>query len=861
MPIKIKITDLEDNSSIYMYLRQRSERSESDIGRNINNKGPENNGVSTCNYGDDERSNFWFWYEYDVAPRDNPAMPYNYECGKEVYNYGGASSYNYGGNVPEKGPYHDVGLNNQISPYNYECGKEVYNYGGGNAGITSYNYGRNVPDKGPYYDVGVSAYNCGKEVYNYGGVTSYNYGEKVPDKGPYYDVGVNNQISPYQYGNKEVASCNYQCTAQISPNCYSGGFKGVSPSPYQGEVDMKKSPMECPPRDIPRITSTMNCPPRDIPRITSTMNCPPRDIPRIMSTMNCPPRDIPRITSTMNCPPRDIPRIMSTMNCPPRDIPRIMSTMNCPPRDIPRITSPMNCPPRDIPRITSPMNCPPRDIPRITRLKCKRKCCKKLKTQGKDIKITPMSAEGLSEVGPIAKKYLKKNGDFIFGIHFDKEANAFKVGRDLVMVDGNDLVLNFEEEVMRYTGTEGLWRLITQDMSYFDEDYYFSDEDWVVYMELLLRTNYHQCSDTVAKDDDPENITPMFLCCLGLGAGGVAVGGAGGLAVGGAGGLVAGGAGGLVVGGAVGGAVGFAGGVGFTLATLLGLKFAANLGKVLTSALYTVLSKKANFIAGALGGMAQAGVNIYGKIGQLKDGIYDALKNLAPKPISWGTYLKDKMSDLFWGAVGKIVPISPGGGPDLSYLKFWEWFKCPTCILFKELDELLRLLISLQKPETSPNKQCGFNQNCLLFWILERIVACFGKEGGCEKLIDWLKINVPLIISSGLLRQLIENLPWGYQQKTNPICGPQTKPAQQDKDCSNQGQRYKWYLDLDIKLEAEVRVGVEVLDVLFKEDPQFFEKIEGSINLPCKELNEALKSLLEFLKNYFQIESQGECLI
>ncbi|XP_022204173.2 uncharacterized protein LOC111060804 [Nilaparvata lugens] len=124
--------------------------------------------------------------------------------------------------------------------------------------------------------------------------------------------------------------------------------------------------------------------------------------------------------------------------------------------------------------------------------KCRGKTKKSRKKSGS---ISAMSAVDTSSYGPIAQKYLPKKGDFRFGIHFDKVSKSYKIGKVPMVIQKDDILVKYEDYEQLYRGTVGLWRLLSQDTSYFHEDFYFNDEDWVVYMEILMRANPADCAN------------------------------------------------------------------------------------------------------------------------------------------------------------------------------------------------------------------------------------------------------------------------------------------------------------------------------------------------------------------------------
>ena len=84
--------------------------------------------------------------------------------------------------------------------------------------------------------------------------------------------------------------------------------------------------------------------------------------------------------------------------------------------------------------------------------------------------------------GPIAFKYMKKyttkDADRVFGVHGDEE--GLYIGDTRIHVNDNNIIVGEEE----YTGTPGLWELIT-----LKEPRVYDNKDYDNYAEIMINTN------------------------------------------------------------------------------------------------------------------------------------------------------------------------------------------------------------------------------------------------------------------------------------------------------------------------------------------------------------------------------------
>lgn len=87
------------------------------------------------------------------------------------------------------------------------------------------------------------------------------------------------------------------------------------------------------------------------------------------------------------------------------------------------------------------------------------------------------------EIGTIAEYYLPKLTDNKFGLYHNNETSMFMVGKNNILLRGNDLDLNGQV----FKGTQGLWRLLTYNRN-LDKSLY-TDEDFKNYEKILLETD------------------------------------------------------------------------------------------------------------------------------------------------------------------------------------------------------------------------------------------------------------------------------------------------------------------------------------------------------------------------------------
>lgn len=105
-------------------------------------------------------------------------------------------------------------------------------------------------------------------------------------------------------------------------------------------------------------------------------------------------------------------------------------------------------------------------------------------TDAEDSGVTPKMPTIL---GVIAQHYLSNAKDAVFGIRYDTDKKKHMVGKFTVDFENDDLIIGG----VKYTGTRGLWRLLTYPKAP-GSDYYTSD-DLQNYKTILLQSDalYH----------------------------------------------------------------------------------------------------------------------------------------------------------------------------------------------------------------------------------------------------------------------------------------------------------------------------------------------------------------------------------
>lgn len=116
-----------------------------------------------------------------------------------------------------------------------------------------------------------------------------------------------------------------------------------------------------------------------------------------------------------------------------------------------------------------------------------------VKEQNKSIQVM---LETRQDFGSVAREYLSRAEDDKFGIRYDLSGQQLKIGNSPVNIDGDDIVL--VKAGKKYTGTEGLWKLLTKNGNIKNDEY--TPQDWDNYKEILIETDsLYQKNDPVAK--------------------------------------------------------------------------------------------------------------------------------------------------------------------------------------------------------------------------------------------------------------------------------------------------------------------------------------------------------------------------
>lgn len=96
----------------------------------------------------------------------------------------------------------------------------------------------------------------------------------------------------------------------------------------------------------------------------------------------------------------------------------------------------------------------------------------------------------------IGVRYFSRANDDKFGIYYDEVEEKIKIGDQPITFSDNDVILIRNK--IRYTGTEGLWRLLTKS-DYFEKEGTYTDDDWDNYKDILIRTILNQAGQKRAK--------------------------------------------------------------------------------------------------------------------------------------------------------------------------------------------------------------------------------------------------------------------------------------------------------------------------------------------------------------------------
>lgn len=93
-------------------------------------------------------------------------------------------------------------------------------------------------------------------------------------------------------------------------------------------------------------------------------------------------------------------------------------------------------------------------------------------------------------LGAIGARYLPRASDSQFGIYYDVPSERLKIGSEPITFDFDDILISNS----RFTGSEGLWKLLT--FKGFVKPVEYTSDDWKAYKEILLMTNsLHQKND------------------------------------------------------------------------------------------------------------------------------------------------------------------------------------------------------------------------------------------------------------------------------------------------------------------------------------------------------------------------------
>ncbi|XP_039294606.1 uncharacterized protein LOC111054155 isoform X3 [Nilaparvata lugens] len=422
------------------------------------------------------------------------------------------------------------------------------------------------------------------------------------------------------------------------------------------------------------------------------------------------------------------------------------------------------------------------------------------------------------DVGAVAQQYLSANSDFQYGIHYDETVGDFRCGKFPMFFEGDDVVIDYYGEALKVKGSVGMWRLLTQDVTSVGEQVIYTDEEWMLYMELLMRSNevFEEEKAEIAKFNAPGGgkcVKKMKCCCCGKskkktvkGPGGCDGGRQG-----------PGGFHGYE--GNQGGPGGFQGGPG-------GFN-PCGVGQDDITATY--------FGLGALRDKAAEYLPSWPKLEWPKLRI--GLPNLGmPSWPSWPSWLK--------------MPSLGFSFPDLGFLKFWKVFEKPETLYLKALDYLIRRLLDVENLRKASKLYCVATANCLVYWIIEYMIALMGTDGGIKKCLDWSMINEPLIMACDLLNKIVYELKLGPPGEEKPVCDLQK--IFENQACSlEEKQKYEEFMKEDDKFLEDLKNGVLALGRIFADDASYFEKAGALVTLSRIGFSAALKAGVDFIRYLF----------
>lgn len=97
-------------------------------------------------------------------------------------------------------------------------------------------------------------------------------------------------------------------------------------------------------------------------------------------------------------------------------------------------------------------------------------------------------------LGSIGTRYLPRANDAQFGIYYDETTHRLKIGNQNINFDYDDILMGD----VKYKGTVGLWKLLTNKGFVKPEEY--TGSDWSSYKDILLRSNsLYQKNDPASK--------------------------------------------------------------------------------------------------------------------------------------------------------------------------------------------------------------------------------------------------------------------------------------------------------------------------------------------------------------------------
>lgn len=91
--------------------------------------------------------------------------------------------------------------------------------------------------------------------------------------------------------------------------------------------------------------------------------------------------------------------------------------------------------------------------------------------------------ENAIHIGSLAKRYIVRLNDPVFGISYNHDTEVHKIGKMVVTFEDDDIIINDK----KYEGTQGLWRLLTYNEA--PPPQLYTEHDFQTYAKILNETD------------------------------------------------------------------------------------------------------------------------------------------------------------------------------------------------------------------------------------------------------------------------------------------------------------------------------------------------------------------------------------